>query len=187
MDVAVVCHMQGGDAAPVVTIDPKDAKIAQLEQQLAAMASSQVRPTSGDGASTSYGPSTSHGPSTSYGADGDLATMGFMCGTAHIDASAALTRGAAKALEPRGAVVELDPQRGDAHRQTKLPQSFTLSETVTTASMNPVRTNPIVGKLVESGNDSAGLTSTLLGAATAVVRAPLFSATDMLNLGVGPA
>ena len=121
----------GGDrAVPAVATDPKDAKIAQLEQQLAAMASSQVRPTAGDGASTSYG------------ADGDLASMGFMCGTAHVDASAALTRGAAKALEPRGAVVELDPQRGDAGRQTKLPQSFTLSEIVQTASMNPIRTNP---------------------------------------------
>ncbi len=46
-------------------------------------------------------------------------------------------RGDTRALEPRGATVELDPQRGETGRHVRLPQSFLLCEVVRTPSMVP--------------------------------------------------
>jgi hypothetical protein len=134
------------------------------------MATTQIRSTSGSDASTSYG------------ADGDLADMGFMCGTTHIEASAAVTRAVGKALEPRGATVELDPQRGEAHRQMKLPQSFTLTDMARTTPMNPIHTSKQTKKVTELGNGA----SALMEIATSVVNRPLFSASYVLNMGVKP-
>jgi hypothetical protein len=51
----------------------------------------------------------------------------YMASVAQIEASVAVTRGITRASEPRGATVELDPQRGEAGRHAKLPQSFLLS------------------------------------------------------------
>ncbi|OAE21641.1 hypothetical protein AXG93_2619s1090 [Marchantia polymorpha subsp. ruderalis] len=82
------------------------ARIEQLEQSLDAMASS--------GASTS----------TSY----EEEDFPYLASAAQVEASVAVTRGAARALEPRGATRELDPQRGEGGRQARLPQSFLLSE-----------------------------------------------------------
>ncbi|OAE29005.1 hypothetical protein AXG93_3036s1320 [Marchantia polymorpha subsp. ruderalis] len=82
------------------------ARIEQLEQRLAAMA--------GTGASSS----TFH-----EGED-----FPYLASAAQVEASVAVTRGAARALEPRGATGELDPQRGEGGRQARLPQSFLLSE-----------------------------------------------------------
>ncbi|BBN05379.1 hypothetical protein Mp_3g12620 [Marchantia polymorpha subsp. ruderalis] len=65
------------------------ARIEQLEQRLAAMASS--------GASTS----------TSY----EEEDFPYLASATQVEASVAVTRGAARALEPRGATGELDPQR----------------------------------------------------------------------------
>ncbi|OAE25997.1 hypothetical protein AXG93_1712s1770 [Marchantia polymorpha subsp. ruderalis] len=83
------------------------ARIEQLEQRLAAMA--------GLGASTS----------TSY--EGE--DFSYLASAAQVEASVAVTRGGARTSEPRGATVELDPQRGEGGRQSRLPQSFLLSET----------------------------------------------------------
>ncbi|OAE21614.1 hypothetical protein AXG93_939s1220 [Marchantia polymorpha subsp. ruderalis] len=69
------------------------ARIEQLEQRLAAMASS--------GASTS----------TSY----EEEDFPYLASAAQVEASVAVTRGAARALEPRGATGELDPQRVIRH------------------------------------------------------------------------
>ncbi|PTQ31359.1 hypothetical protein MARPO_0112s0017 [Marchantia polymorpha] len=65
------------------------ARIEQLEQRLAAM--------------VSYGASTS----TSY----EEEDFPYLASAAQVEASVAVTRGAARALEPRGATGELDPQR----------------------------------------------------------------------------
>ncbi len=50
--------------------------------------------------------------STSYGGD-DLSCMASV---AQIEVSIIVTRGITQASEPRGATVELDPQRGEAGR-----------------------------------------------------------------------
>ncbi|OAE35992.1 hypothetical protein AXG93_93s1310 [Marchantia polymorpha subsp. ruderalis] len=39
-----------------------------------------------------------------------------------------MTRSDARASEPRGATVKLDPERDEGGRQARLPQSFLLSE-----------------------------------------------------------
>ena len=54
-----------------------------------------------------------------------------------LELAVAVTRLAAKGPEPRGADTELDLQRGEASRQVRLPQSFTLFAVVKTSSMKP--------------------------------------------------
>ncbi len=97
-------------APPVITLPPTIeaamvVKIEQLEQRLATMASFQHRSHSGGEAPTSY-------------EEDDLF---YMVSVAQIEASVAVTRGVTRASEPRGATVELDPQRGEAGRQARLP------------------------------------------------------------------
>jgi hypothetical protein len=96
-------------------------KIKQVEQRLATMASFQHQSHPGGEAPTSYG--------------GD--DFFYMVSVAQIEASVAVTRGVIRASEPRGAIVELNPQRGEASRQARFPQSFLLSEVVRTPSMVP--------------------------------------------------
>jgi hypothetical protein len=69
------------------------------------MASLQHRSHSGGEASTSYG-----------GND-----ISYMASVAQIEAFATVTRSIIRASEPRGATVELDPQRGEPGRQARLP------------------------------------------------------------------
>ncbi len=68
------------------------AKIEQLEQRLATMASLQHRSHSQGEASTSYG--------------GD--DLSYMANVAQIETSVVVTRGITQASKPRGANVELD-------------------------------------------------------------------------------
>ncbi len=69
------------------------ARIEQLEQRLATMASLQHQSHSRGEASTSYG--------------GD--DLSYMASVAHIEASVAVTRVVIRASKPLGATVELDP------------------------------------------------------------------------------
>jgi hypothetical protein len=96
-------------------------KIEQLEQRLTTMASFQHRSHSGGEAPTSYG-------------EDDLF---YMANVTQIEAFIVVTKGITRASEPHGAIVELDPQRGEAGRQARFPQSFLLSEVVRTPSMVP--------------------------------------------------
>ncbi len=109
-------------ATPPPTIEVAMAtKIEQLEQRLTTMASFQHRSHSRGEAPTSYG-------------EDDLF---YMANVTQIEAFVVVTKGITRASEPRGAIVELDPQRGEASRQARLPQSFLLSEVVRTPSMVP--------------------------------------------------
>ncbi len=90
-------------APPVATFPPTTeatmaARIKQLEQRLITMASLQHRSHSRGEASTSYG--------------GD--DLSYMASVTHIEASIAMTRGVIRTSEPRGATMELNPQRGEA-------------------------------------------------------------------------
>ncbi len=85
-------------APPVITPPPTTeaamaAKIEQLEQRLATMASFQHRSHSRGKVPTSYG--------------GD--DLFYMASVAQIEVSVAVTRGVTRASKPRGATVELDP------------------------------------------------------------------------------
>lgn len=88
--------------------------------------------------------------------------------------------------------MELDPQRGEASRQTRLPQSFTLSKALRTTSMVPTRSTDDIVELEARASSSGAETTTsatpssLLEATTTVMRASLFSAADMTRLGVRP-
>jgi hypothetical protein len=44
-----------------------------------------------------------------------------MASVTQIEASVVVTRGVTRTSKPRGAIVELDPQRGEAGRQATLP------------------------------------------------------------------
>jgi hypothetical protein len=88
---------------PPITKAAMAARIEQLEQRLATMASFQHRSHSRGEAPTSYG-----------GND-----LSYMASVAQIEASVAVTRGVTRASEPHGATVEL--QRGEVGKQTKLP------------------------------------------------------------------
>jgi hypothetical protein len=75
-------------------------KIEQLEQKLVTMVSFQHRSHLGSKAPTSYGKDD----------------LFYMASVTQIEASVVMTRGVTRALEPCGATVELDPQRGEAGR-----------------------------------------------------------------------
>ncbi|PTQ47547.1 hypothetical protein MARPO_0007s0008, partial [Marchantia polymorpha] len=128
--------------------------IEQLEQRLAAMASS--------GASTS----------TSYEEEG----FPYLASAAQVEASVAVTRGAAQALEPRGAT-------GD----WILRGSFLLSEVGSTSSMRPVppsglsgRTETSTSRVVDTDTPSSAVTRM----ASSVMRSPLFSAMELMDSGI---
>ncbi|CAM6082504.1 unnamed protein product [Calypogeia fissa] len=114
-----------------------------------------------------------------------------MAGVAQVEASVAMTRSVACSVEPRGASVELDPQRGDASRQVRLPQSFPLSEALRTTSMVPRRPSDeatgVEGATLRGGATGAS-SNLVLQAAIALVRSPLFSARELMELGleIGP-
>ncbi|CAM6104817.1 unnamed protein product [Calypogeia fissa] len=83
------------------------ARIEELEQRIVSMAVAHPRSGLRAGASTSYG--------------GEPNDYTFMAGVAQVEASVAVTLSVARSVEPRGASMELDPQRGDASRQVRLP------------------------------------------------------------------
>ncbi len=98
-----------------------------------------------------------------------------------------MTRGVTRASEPCGATVELDPQRGEASRQARLPQSFLLSEVIMTPSMVP--TPPIkqtVGPTTSTSHviDMDVSSSAMSWMATSVLGSPSFSANDLMASGV---
>ncbi|PTQ36558.1 hypothetical protein MARPO_0063s0090, partial [Marchantia polymorpha] len=141
------------------------ARIEQLEQRLAAM--------------VSYGASTS----TSY----EEEDFPYLASAAQVEASVAVTRGAARALEPRGATGELDPQRGEGERQARLPQSFLLSEVGSTSSMRPVspsglsgRTETSTSRVVDTDTPSSAVTRM----ASSVMRSSLFLAMELMDSGI---
>ncbi|CAM6111262.1 unnamed protein product [Calypogeia fissa] len=161
-------------AAPLsTTTATMAARIEELEQRIASMAVAHPRSGSGVGASTSYG--------------GEPNDYTFMAGVAQVEASTAVTWSVARSVEPRGTSVELDPQRGDASRQVRLPQSFTLSEAFRTTSMVPRRLSDeaagVEGATLRGGATGASSNS-VLRAATALVRSPLFSARELMELGL---
>ncbi|BBM98527.1 hypothetical protein Mp_1g14190 [Marchantia polymorpha subsp. ruderalis] len=131
------------------------ARIEQLEQRLAAMA--------GLGASTS----------TSY--EGE--DFSYLASAAQVEASVAVTRGGARTSEPLGATAELDPQRGEGGRESRLPYS---SMRPALPSDTRVRTEVLTSSVVDAGVPS----SAVMRMATSVLRSPLFSATELIDSGI---
>ncbi|PTQ44536.1 hypothetical protein MARPO_0020s0163, partial [Marchantia polymorpha] len=110
--------------------------------------------------------------------------LAAMATAAHVEASVAVTRGATRALEPRGATGELDPQRDEGGRQARLPQSFLLSEVGSTSSMRPIppsdlsgRTETSTSRVVDTDTPSSAVTRM----ASSVMRSPLFSAMELID------
>ncbi len=94
-----------------------------------------------------------------------------------------MTRGDTRALEPRGATVELDPQRGEIGRHARLPQSFLLCEVVRTPSMIP--TPPIeltMGPMTLTSRvmDMDVSSSAVSRMVTLMFGSPSFSASDLM-------
>jgi hypothetical protein len=106
-----------------------------------------------------------------------------MTSVAQIKVSVVVTRGVIQALEPCGAIVELDPQRGEAGRQARLPQSFFLSEVVKTPSMVPTPLiEPTVGPVALTSHvvDTDVSSSAVSRMVTSVLGSPSFSASDLM-------
>ncbi len=104
-----------------------------------------------------------------------------------IEASVVVTRGVTRASKPRGATVDLDPQRGEASRQAKLPQSFLLSEVVRTPSMVPTPPIEPIVRLVASKSrvmDTDVSSSVMLQMVTSMLGSPSFLTNDFMALGV---
>jgi hypothetical protein len=102
---------------------------------------------------------------------------------AQIEASIAVTKGVIQASEPRGATVELNPQRGEVGRHARLLQSFLLSEVVRTPSM-------VLTPLIEPTMGPAASTSRVVDTDVSlsvvsrmvilVLGSPSFSASDLM-------
>jgi len=110
-----------------------------------------------------------------------------MASVAQIEASVAVTRSVIRASEPRGATVELDPQRGEVGRQAMLPQSFLLSEVVRNPSMVPTPPiEPTVGPTASTSRvvDTDVSSSVMSRMVTSVLRSPTFSSNDLMASGV---
>jgi hypothetical protein len=79
--------------------------------------------------------------------------------------------------------MELDPQRGKAGRQAKLPQSFLLSEVVRIPSMVPTPPiEPTVGPTASTSRvvDTDVSSSVVSQMVTSVLGSPTFSANDLM-------
>ncbi len=79
--------------------------------------------------------------------------------------------------------MELDPQRGEASRQARLPQSFLLSKVVRTPSMVPTPPiEPTVGPVASTSCvvDTDVSLSAVLRMVTSVLGSPSFSASDLM-------
>ncbi|OAE24897.1 hypothetical protein AXG93_2931s1400 [Marchantia polymorpha subsp. ruderalis] len=125
------------------------------------------------------------GASTSTSYEGE--DFSYLASAAQVEASVAVVGSGARTSEPRGATVELDPQRGEGGRQSRLPQSFLLSEVGSSSSMRPappsdtrVRTEVLTSSVVDADVPS----SAVMRMATSVLRSPLFSATELIDSGI---
>jgi hypothetical protein len=82
--------------------------------------------------------------------------------------------------------MELDPHRGEASRQARLPQSFLLSEVVRTPSMVPT---PLIESTVGLAASTSRVmdtdrpSSAVLQMVTSVLGSLAFSASDLMALG----
>jgi hypothetical protein len=136
------------------------ARFTELEAKMAAMSS-----TTTTGATSFYAEGSDH----------------MLCGMADaqgapIDAYA-LTRSKTVVQDPpRGASSGLDPQRGEANRQARLPESFALDDMVPTTTMIPPQRNSSSRQAARALRGDGQGTSVLFDAATAVCQAPLFTA-----------
>jgi hypothetical protein len=96
-------------------------------------------------------------------------------------------RGVTQALEPRGATMELDPQRGEVGRQARLPHSFLLTEVVRTPSMVPA---PPIALTVGPTTSTSRVVNTDVSSnavsrmVTSVLGSPSFSASDLMASGM---
>ncbi|BBN11012.1 hypothetical protein Mp_5g08330 [Marchantia polymorpha subsp. ruderalis] len=88
----------------------------------------------------------------------------YLASAAQVEASVAVTRGGARASEPRGATVELDPKRGEGGRQSRLLQSFLLSEVTSSSSITHappsdtgVRTEVLTSSVVDADVPSSAV------------------------------
>ncbi|BBN19267.1 hypothetical protein Mp_8g09200 [Marchantia polymorpha subsp. ruderalis] len=111
----------------------------------------------------------------------------YLASAAQVEASVAVTRGAARAPEPRGATGKLDPQRGEGGRHARLLQSFLLLEVGSTSSMRPVppsdlsgRTETSTSRVVDTDTPSSAVTRM----ASSVMRFPLFLGTELMDSGI---
>jgi hypothetical protein len=123
---------------------------------------------------------------TSYGGN----DLFYMASVAQIEASVAVTRGVTRTSEPRGATRELDPQRGEAGRQARLPQSFLLSEVVKNPSMVPTPLiEPTVGPAASTSRvvDTDRSSSAVSQMVTSMLGSLAFSASDSMALGIDSA
>ncbi len=116
---------------------------------------------------------------TSYGGD----DLFYMASVAQIETSVVVTRGVIRASEPRGATVELDPQRGEASKHAMLPQSFLLSEVVRAPSIVPTPPiKPTVGLAASTSRvvDTDRSSSVMLQMVISMLGSPAFSASDLM-------
>ncbi len=83
--------------------------------------------------------------------------------------------------------MELDPQKGEASKQAKLPQSFLLSEVVRTPCMVPTPLiEPTVGPMASTSRvvDIDVSSSVMSRMMTLVLGSPTFSANDLMALRI---
>ncbi len=82
--------------------------------------------------------------------------------------------------ELHGATVELDPQRGEASRQARLPQSFLLSKTPSMVPTPPIE--PTVGPMASTSCvvDVDVSSSAVSQMVTLMLGSPSFSANDLM-------
>jgi len=106
-----------------------------------------------------------------------------MASVAQIEVSVVVTKGVIRASKPRGATVELDPQKGEGGRQVRLPQSFLLSKVVRTPSMVPT---PPIELTMGPAASTSGVVDTNVSSSvvswmvTLVLGSPSFSASDLM-------
>ncbi len=110
-----------------------------------------------------------------------------MASVAQIEASVVVTRGIARASEPRGATVEVDPQGVKLVDRPGFPNHSLLSKVVRTPSMVP--TPPIestVGPTTSTSRvvDTNRSSSAVSRMVTPVLGSPTFSASDLMASGI---
>jgi hypothetical protein len=164
------------------------AKFAELEAKMAAMSAT----TTSGGAKPQVAPSFHTGggfvPDDEEYGDFMMSGMAFTAENLTLKVFAnTRSQMAAPKDTPRGASSNLDPQRGEGNRQTRLPESFTLEEMVPTTSMvYPSRVEASSNRPAQRGTRPTKASGVVQEATSLIYQASLFSVTMVSHADFSP-
>jgi hypothetical protein len=165
------------------------AKFAELEAKMVAMSATTTSGGTKPQITPSFHAGGRFGPDDEEYGDFTMSGMAFTTEDLILEVFAN-TRSQTTAPKdtPRGASSNLDPQRGEANRQARLPESFILEEMVPTTSMvYPSRVEAFSNRPAQRGAKPTKASRVVQEVASLIYQASLFSAAIASHVDFSPA